>query len=89
MLVVRDAILTGYLCNLRNSLPFHGRKDLYLANATTKNLGEYSKTAVNMSFSQCGPGAVLMGSDLFFQTSNSRILWSSKHCFPSLIKLFI
>ena len=28
-----------------------------------------------------------MGSDLFFQTSNSRILWSSKHCFPSLIKL--
>ena len=30
-----------------------------------------------------------MGSDLFFQTSKSRILWSSKHCFPSLIKLFM
>ena len=30
-----------------------------------------------------------MGSDLFFQTSNSRILWSSKHCFPSLRKLSV
>ena len=40
------------LCILRNSLPFHERKDLYLANATTKNLGVYSKPAVKMSFSQ-------------------------------------
>ena len=37
---------------LRNSLPFRSQKDLYLANATTKNLGEHSKSAVKMSFSQ-------------------------------------
>lgn len=37
---------------LRNSLPFRSQKDLYLAIATTKNLGEYSKSAVKMSFSQ-------------------------------------
>ena len=82
------------ICILRNSLPFHRRKDLYLVNATTNNLGEYSKSAVKMSYSQstdipCGPGAILIGSDLFFQISNSWILWSSKNCFPSLIKLSV
>ena len=34
-------------------------------------------------------GSDIDGSDLFFQTSNSWILWSSKQCFPSLIKLSV
>ena len=40
------------LCILRNSLPFQEQKDLYLANSTTKNLGESSESALKMSFSQ-------------------------------------
>ena len=59
------------LCYL-NSLPFLERKGLYLVNATTKNLDEYSKSAVKMSFSQTadipyGPVVTLMGSDLILQ----------------------
>ena len=39
------------LCIQRIHLPFNEHKDLYLANATTENLSEYSKSALKKRFS--------------------------------------
>ena len=50
--VVRNAILKSYSLYSAQLFAVNEHKDLYLANATTENLGEYSKSALKMSFTQ-------------------------------------